>query len=150
MALEDFKKDELVKIADYFGTDTDGTKKEIVDRLEDDGVSFEEVEAQQEFIFPEVKVEKEPEEVTPVEVLNEGETREEDVPVIEEVIKPVVAENDLVLVKMLTNNRIFEIAGKRFTRNHPYVLMDRKSADKVLQNESFREANYKEAEDYYS
>jgi len=155
MAFEDLKKKELEAIADYYGTDSDGNKSDIVERLGDDGVSWEDFEAHRDFIFPpdpEPVDEPEPEEVAPVEEPTVEVPEVE--PEVQQVEEPADAElakdEGLVLVKMTRINRVYEIAGKRFTRSHPFILVDRATADKILEKDGFREASHKEAEEYYS
>lgn len=67
---------------------------------------------------------------------------------------PVLKPNAEYLVKMERENPYFEFAvnGKihKFTKDHPYVLMDAADADIVLQEDGFRQARPSELQEYYS
>lgn len=58
--------------------------------------------------------------------------------------------NEQWLIRMTRANPLFEIAGHRFTQDHPYALMTAADAEVVLQEEGFRQARPSEVQEYYS
>lgn len=63
--------------------------------------------------------------------------------------KPVLPVNEQYLIKMVRENPLFEIAGFRFTQDHPYVLMNAAQAQVVLQEDGFRQAHPAEVQEFY-
>lgn len=60
-------------------------------------------------------------------------------------------ETDEVLVKMERTNLRYEIYGKVFTKDHPYVICDLATANRIFQSvDGFRMAQPLEAQQYYS
>lgn len=56
-----------------------------------------------------------------------------------------------VLMKMVRENFYYEVAGYAFSKEHPFVLVDSKTADYLTEKEEgFRPASPKEAADFYS
>lgn len=53
------------------------------------------------------------------------------------------------LIKMLRDNPLYEVGRYRFTTDHPYVLVDAADAQRVLNNEGFRQAFPDELAEYY-
>jgi len=131
MELIDLKKEELLKAADAFGVDvkpTD-TKKVIVDELVESGID---IEAYNKFF-----------------AVEEDDSVEEDsaAVVVNNTQKAVL---DGVLMKMTRANASYEVRGYKFTREHPFAVVDRKNADWIFENErGFVMATPKEAESYY-
>ena len=64
--------------------------------------------------------------------------------------KPINKE-DMVLVKMTRDNYSYEIRGYTFTKEHPFVAMDKDSAQAIFdKEEGFRLATPKEVQEFYS
>lgn len=141
MGFKDLKKEELVAAADYFGSDSDGTKDEVIEQLEDDGVTWE--------MYEQHVADSEPEPAEPPADVSDKTDVEPVTPDTSDTDEPA-APDDRVLVKMVTSNAIYERVGVRFTRAHPYRLVSKRQADVILQSEDFREATPEEAREYYS
>lgn len=85
-------------------------------------------------------------------------TEDEEEPVVEAVAPvveaPVVEEDndeDLVLIKMVRKNFSYEVRGYKFTREHPFALVNEDDADYLIETEGgFAMATPKEARAYYS
>jgi hypothetical protein len=53
-------------------------------------------------------------------------------------------------LKMERENGTYEVYGARFTREHPFVLVDEATAELIVENtEGIRYATPKEAQEYY-
>lgn len=62
-----------------------------------------------------------------------------------------VKEEDKMLVRMDRENPLFEFRRYRFTRQHPYALMERNDAEAIMRSEEgFRQAFPSELDEYYS
>lgn len=65
--------------------------------------------------------------------------------------KAAVLPRDKVLMKMVRENFYYEVKGYSFSKQHPFVLVDSATADYLVENEDgFRPASPKEAQDFYS
>lgn len=65
---------------------------------------------------------------------------------------PVEDENQRkVLIKMERENGLYEIGKYRFTKTHPYVLVNEDDAERIiLHEEGFRQATPRELQEFYS
>lgn len=140
--LNDYTKEELLAYAEQFGTEVRATisKKDLVTRLEEDGISVE-------FIAGYAVAEEE--EPTPEELgLHPAAPGE-----LAQTAKPTVVEedDDPVLVKMTRRNGTYEVRGYRFTAEHPFALVKEDDADYLIETVTgFRMASPKEAREFYS
>lgn len=139
MSFESMKVDELRRVADQFGVDLQGanTKVDILAVIAAEGVQYEDYEALNNI-----------EKVDPAELLDT-----ERVLVVEEVEVPKkrTRQPGEVLVKMVRDNYHFEIFGKTFTKEHPFVVMTEDEAQKIFDvEEGFVLAQPREAAEYYS
>lgn len=65
--------------------------------------------------------------------------------------EPVYKPQDKYLIKMTRENLVYESAGLRFTKEHPYALANADQADHILGKEDgFRQATPAELREYYS
>ena len=89
-----------------------------------------------------------------VEPVNKWAEDEVVVPVGQNIIvaQPLVQQpGQQYLIKMTRANPLFEVRGHRFTKEHPYALLNSKDADYVLtKEEGFRQATPSELEEFYS
>jgi hypothetical protein len=131
MSFETLKKDDLLRIAEEFGTDikpTD-TKAIIIAALNEDGVTWE-----QAAVFDQAVAERD-------EILKIGKM------IAEEDAKAAEAK---VLLKMNRANGSYEIRGYKFTRTHPYGIVAESDALWITDNiEGFRYATPREASEFY-
>jgi hypothetical protein len=58
--------------------------------------------------------------------------------------------NEPVLVKMERGNQRYEIRGYKFTREHPFLLVEKGDAEAILGTFGFRVATTEEVKNYYS
>lgn len=140
-SVDDYTKDELLAVAEQFGTDVKHSisKKDLVERLEEDGITVELIKG----FKPDTEEELKEQGLHP---LAEGEL-EQTAPetVIEE------EEENLVLVKMTRPNGTYQTRGYTFKRLHPYGLVREEDADFLVEHDGgFRMATPKEAREYYS
>lgn len=122
MRLQQLNKKELQKLANKADVVLGGdeSNKEIVTKLEENGVNYEFYKK------------------TVLDSIEE----EDSLPLFSE--KPV-------LLKMERKNPSFEAFGCRFTRDHPYVLLDELTAQQIIDNyDGFRIASPKEAKAFYN
>lgn len=135
-ALTDFTKDELLELGPDFAVDVKPSmsKAALVKAFEDDGVTVE--------VINSVRNQADDE---------EGDTSEESVPEAEAPGADDEDDADLVLVRMIRANNTYEIRGYRFTQEHPYVLVNERDADFLIERDGgFRVASPKEAREFYS
>lgn len=121
------KVKELREIAEYFAVDSEGlkTKQDILDALEEEGVTYE--------MYAK---------------FNDSEKAEVDVVAPK---KNKESEGPTVLVRMDRGNPYYEINGFIFTREHPYVAMSEYDANFLFETqEGFRMATPKEVSEYYN
>ena len=160
MSFDKLKIDELRRTAedDFAVTLSDDEKKSkklIAAALLESGVTFEQYLVanphQREVYAPEtIPVENEVTEAVPAEnVVTSAQVTAP--PPVEIVVKEEVplSTQQQWLVKMERQNPLFEIAGHRFTKDHPYVLMNAADAEVVLREDGFRQAYPSEIQEYY-
>lgn len=137
MSFNKLDKDELVRTAEEdFAVDVDRSwpKSKVIKALEDSGVDFAMYLAQ-----------------------NPDKAEVSDVPanVRQEPLQPPAKvntpEEPMILIKMLRENPLYEVAGYRWTAKHPYALVKEKDADRILiREEGFRQATPSELQEYYA
>jgi hypothetical protein len=133
MSFETLKISELRKIAEDFGVDTETlkNKNDIVASLADEGVTWavyqktiKDVEDAKEDISHEILPKFDPKAEQP---------------------------ENTVLVRMTRANFRYDIMGFTFTKDHPFVAMDKEKAQEIFdKEEGFRLANPKEVQEFYS
>ena len=133
MSFETLKISELRKIAEDFGVDTEElkSKNDIVASLADEGVTWavyqktiKDVEDAKEDISHEILPKFDPKAEQP---------------------------ENTVLVRMTRANFRYDIMGFTFTKDHPFVAMDKEKAQEIFdKEEGFRLANPKEVQEFYS
>jgi hypothetical protein len=140
MTFKDLEKPELLEVAEIFGVEVDKRHNEenLIAELLEEGITWEMYQ----------------------EALNSGST-EVDEPLVEdapeeEEEKPVPstkrfnAKNAMELLKMERQNPTFYIAGYKFTKEHPFVLVTAEEALWIMANaQGFRIATPEEAEAFY-
>ena len=131
MSFETLKIAELKKIAEDFGVEIDGLKNktDIIAALSEEGVTWSVYEKTLEKL------------------------KEEDDMATEVLAKPVnkkVNPEDTLLVKMERHNYSYETHGFTFTKEHPFVAMDKDTAQDIFdKEEGFRLATPKEVQEFY-
>ena len=131
MSFETLKVAELKKIAEDFGVEIDGLKNktDIIAALSEEGVTWA--------VYAKT-----------VEQLEEEEDMTVETPVKPENKK--VNPEDTVLVKMERDNFRYDIQGFTFTKEHPFIAMDKNKAQEIFDKEAgFRLATPKEVQDFY-
>lgn len=134
MAFKNLNKDLLLMVASYFGVEVpeEANKQQICAALNaaEPPVTWEMYKAS----FPD------PEDL-------EDEVAEEKAGAA----KKFTGSNDPVLLKMQRGNPRYEVRGYKFTKEHPFLVVERHDADFILNNVfGFRIATAEEAEKYYS
>lgn len=130
MSFDTLKVAELKIIATDFAVDTEGlkNKKDIIAALAEEGVTWSVYQSTVEAI------EKDTEEI---EILPK--------------FDPKAQPEDTVLVRMTRDNMRYDIHGKTFTKDHPFVAMSEEDAQKIFDTEEgFRLATPKEVQDFYN
>ena len=132
MSFDTLKVAELKQIAEDFAVDiTDQKgKKDIIAALAEEGVTWA--------IYKKAKgIEEEEEEMNATE-LKKPEAKQ-------------VKQEDLVLVKMTRANFRYDILGHTFTKEHPFVAMDKDTAQAIFdKEEGFVMATPKEVQEFYN
>jgi UDP-N-acetyl-D-mannosaminuronate dehydrogenase len=131
MSFETLKVSELKTIAEDFGVEIDGLKNkiDIIAALSEEGVTWA--------VYQKTVKDIEEEEDVSVEVPVRLDPKKE------------LAE-DTVLVKMERDNFRYDIQGHTFTKEHPYVAMNKEQAQNIFdKEEGFRLATPKEVQDFY-
>jgi hypothetical protein len=133
MSFETLKISDLRKIAEDFGVDTEDlkSKNDIIASLAEEGVTWavyektiKDVEAATEDISQELLPKFDPNKEQP---------------------------ENTVLVRMTRANFRYDIMGFTFTKDHPFVAMDKENAQQIFdKEEGFRLANPKEVQEFYS
>jgi hypothetical protein len=155
LSFEKMPKPELYRLAtENFGCDISetATKPQILAKLAEDGVTWDmavafdanarALEEVENNVVTSAQVTIKQEEVIPVTVTTVTETP------ASVVATTVVPEK--VLLVMNRDNATFEIRGYRFTRTHPFGVVDAKDAEYIVQNvEGFRHATVGEAQEFY-
>ena len=131
MSFDTLKVAELKQIAEDFAVDIQGIggKKDIIAALSEEGVTWA--------IYKKAKgIEEEEKEM--------NETLPKAAP-------KVVNKEDMVLVKMTRPNFSYEIMGHRFTKEHPFVAMDKDTAQAIFdKEEGFVMATPAEVQEFYN
>ena len=131
MSFDTLKVAELKQIAEDFAVDIEGLggKKDIIAALSEEGVTWA--------VYKKAKdIEEEEKEMNAV--LPKAEPK-------------VVKQEDMVLVKMIRPNFSYEIMGHRFTKEHPFVAMDKETAQAIFdKEEGFVLATPNEVQEFYS
>lgn len=138
--LDDFTKDELLAMAEEFGVEVKSSQRKdaIIAAFEADGVTVELIQG----FKPDTEDDLKEAGLHPLAAGEELATA----PVVE-----APAEEELVLVVMQRRNYTYEIRGHKFTREHPYRLVNEADADFLIEVDGgFRMASPKEARAYYS
>lgn len=131
MSFETLKKEDLLKLADDFGTDVkpSDTKAVIIAALNEDGVTWEQAAALDKT-------------VAEADVILKAEKKIED--------EEAKANAPKALLRMSRANPTYEVRGYRFTKDHPFGLVTEEDAEFIVDNvEGFRYATPKEAQAYY-
>ena len=131
MSFDTLKVAELKQIAEDFAVDIQGLggKKDIIAALSEEGVTWA--------IYKKAKgIEEEEKEM--------NETLPKAAP-------KAVNKEDMVLVKMTRPNFSYEIMGNRFTKEHPFVAMDKETAQAIFdKEEGFVLATPAEVQEFYN
>lgn len=130
MSFDTLKVAELKIIATDFAVDTEGlkNKKDIIAALAEEGVTWSVYQSTLDAI------EKDTEEI---EILPK--------------FDPKAQSEDTILVRMTRENMRYDIHGKTFTKDHPFVAMSEEDAQKIFDTEEgFRLATPKEVQDFYN
>jgi len=130
MSFDTLKVAELKTIATDFAVDTENlkNKKDIIAALAEEGVTWSVYQSTLDAI------EKDTEEI---EILPK--------------FDPKAAAEDTILVRMTRENMRYDIHGKTFTKDHPFVAMSEEDAQKIFDTEEgFRLATPKEVQDFYN
>jgi UDP-N-acetyl-D-mannosaminuronate dehydrogenase len=133
MSFETLKISEIKKIAEDFAVDTDGLKNkaDIIAALAEEGVTWSVYNKTIE------KMEEDSEDMS-IEVLPKFDPKAEH-------------SADTVLVRMTRDNFRYDIMGATFTKEHPFVAMNKDDAQKIFdKEEGFRLATPKEVQEYYN
>jgi len=131
MSFDTLKVAELKKIAEDFAVETNSlkNKNDIIAALAEEGVTW----AVYEQTIKKIEDEKEE-----IEVLPKFNPKQD------------LAE-DTILVRMTRENFRYDIAGVTFTKEHPFVAMNKDKAQTIFdKEEGFRPATPKEVQDFYS
>ncbi len=133
MSFETLKISDLRKIAEDFGVDTEDlkSKNDIIASLAEEGVTWavyektiKDVEAATEDISQELLPKFDPNKEQP---------------------------ENTVLVRMTRANFRYDIMGFTFTKDHPFVAMNKEDAQEIFdKEEGFRLATPKEVQEYYN
>lgn len=134
--LEKYNKDELLAMADQFGSDQVNArmkKETIIKELEKDGITAE--------MYEGLKV-VDPDEPVELALLDDAPLNKAPEPENEE---------DMVLVRMTRKNHSYEIRGHKFTQQHPYALVGEDDAEFLVTHvKGFRDATRAEIREFYS
>lgn len=132
MSFDTLKIAELKKIAEDFGVSTDElkNKNDVIAALTEEGVTW--AVYQKTIKDIEDNLEEAPEPQTKFDPKKE------------------ISEDD-VLVRMTRANFRYDILGFTFTKEHPFVAMNKEKAQEIFdKEEGFRLANPKEVQEFYS
>jgi hypothetical protein len=131
MSFETLKKEDLLKIAEEFGSDVkpSDTKAVIIAALNEDGVTWEQAAQLDKQVAEkdaELKAEKK---------VADAEAK---------------AQEAQTLLKMQRENGTYEVRGYRFTKTHPFAVVAESDAEWIVDNvEGFRYATPREAQEFY-
>lgn len=151
--------EELHTVADYYGVEKADNPQEQIANFANDGVSYAQYCKDFNVPLPEDYVEEE-EALAEVEDEKEDTVKEEVAPAgpVTASRTPQFAVQSEYLIKMTRDNPYFEVANLvnrkkvyKFTNEHPYAVMDAKTAQFVLSNEEgFRQAFPDELAEFYA
>jgi hypothetical protein len=130
MSFDTLKVSELKKIAEDFGVDTEGlkNKNDIIAAFTEEGVTWSVYQ----------------------KTIKDIEDNSEEIEVLPKFDSKKKVDEDNVLVRMTRENFRYDIMGHTFTREHPFVAMDEKTAQEIFdKEEGFRLATPKEVQEYY-
>lgn len=157
--LEDlFLKKDLVKYAEHFGVEFSKTdnKSTIAEAMGNDGIDLELIKT----TFPQDFEDAEEDEFEQVDakdtntITSDQFLETDDEPKSEQVKrsrKPVVRDDDLLLMKMTRSNIYYEIRGYKFTREAPYALVKEDDVDYLIEVEGgFQLATPREVREFYN
>ena len=133
MSFETLKLSELKQIAEDFGVDIEEvkTKKDIIAALAEEGVTWS-------IYAKTINLEEDEVEDTSEEILPKFDPKKD---------QP----EDTVLVKMDRHNFRYDIQGFTFTKEHPFVAMNKDVAQDIFdKEEGFRLATPKEVQEFYN
>ena len=152
MSFETMKYDDLVVVAGDFAVDTRGlkTKGEVIAAIADEGVTYER--------YAELKAAREANiaEIEAAALAEKALEEEEDLEPLEDTIAVPVKKGrkpkeEMVVVKMHRQNFYYEVSGKVFTKDHPFVVMTPEEAQAIFdREEGFHLATPRETAEYYS
>ena len=131
MSFETLKVSELKKVAEDFGVEVDGLKNktDIIAALSEEGVTWA--------VYQKTVNDLEEAEDMSVEVLPKFDPKKE---------QP----EDTVLVRMERDNFRYDIQGFTFTKEHPFIAMNKEQAQAIFDKEAgFRLATPKEVQEFY-
>ncbi|AVD99226.1 hypothetical protein SEA_BILLNYE_24 [Streptomyces phage BillNye] len=131
MSFETLKKEDLLKIAEEFGSDVkpSDTKAVIIATLNEDGVTWEQA----------AQLDKQVAE-------KDAELREEKKAADAE----AKAQEEQALIRMMRENGTFQVRGYTFTKAHPIGVVAASDAEWIVDNvEGFRYATPREAQEFY-
>lgn len=131
MSFETLKVSELKKIAEDFGVELQDkkSKPDIIAALAEEGVTW--------------SVYK--------KTLKDIEDNTEEIEVLPKFDPKKAQSEDMVLVKMTRANYRYDIQGFTFTKEHPFVAMDKDKAQQIFdKEEGFRLATPTEVQEYYN
>jgi hypothetical protein len=130
MSFDTLKVAELRTIAEDFAVDTDGlkNKKDIIAALTEEGVTYS--------VY--------------AKTLQAVEAAKEEIEVLPK-FDPKAQPEDTILVRMTRDNFRYDIQGRTFTKEHPFVAMSEEDAQEIFdKEEGFRLATPKEVQDFYN
>lgn len=159
MSLEDLNATELKKIVEEFVIDAedDASEDELREAVQSSNVTDKEIVLS----FPDLaeKLDEENDEEDS-EVIASDSTPAKGRPAKKTAAKKAVAKkataktvvpDDRTLIKMTRNNPVYEVAGYRFERTHPFVLVKDEDVDFLIEVEGgFTVAKKSEVEAYYN
>lgn len=131
MSFETLKISDLKKIAEDFGVEIEGLKNkaDIIAALSEEGVTWS--------VYQKTVQSLEEEEDMAIETPVKPDTKKKNA-------------EDAVLVKMERQNYSYQTHGFTFTKEHPYVAMDKDTAQEIFdKEEGFRLATPKEVQEFY-
>jgi hypothetical protein len=130
MSFDTLKVNDLKTIAEEFAVDLEGlkNKQEIIAALSEEGVTYE--------VY--------------AKTLKDVEDAKEEIEVLPVFNPKAELAEDTVLVRMTRANFRYDILGQTFTKDHPFVAMNKNMAQNIFdKEEGFRLATPKEVQEYY-
>lgn len=135
MSFEKLPKGEIVGVLEAFGVEVpeNANKAEMLAALAEEGVTFEQYQM-----------------FSQAEVVTENIEPLEDTAIVAKTTRRAKKPDD-VLLKMTRQNPYFEVYGKVFTKEHPFVICTEDEAQLIIDaEEGFAIATPREAAQYYS